>query len=130
MTRAVRRVKDKTKIKPLILRGLGLILCTVPVFWAVISYFPLWREAGGGRLLSGGALLLVILAWVPLFRFIKRLIASPSAYMMWLIIFIVFFMLSKIAEEMTVISFVGFVGNALGAVCFKFSEKSSERKDG
>ncbi len=124
----MRRVKDKTKIKPLILRGLGLILCTVPVFLAVISYFPLWREAGGGRLLSGGALLLVILAWVPLFRFIKRLIASPSAYMMWLIIFIVFFMLSKIAEEMTVISFVGFIGNLLGAICFRFAKRGEKNE--
>ena len=126
----MRRVADKRKIKPFILRAIGLILCTVPVFMAVISYFPLWREAGDGRLLSGGALLLVILAWVPFFRFIKRLIASPSAYMMWLIIFIAFFMLSRIAEEMTVISFVGFVGNALGAVCFKLSKLSGEREDG
>lgn len=117
-------VKDRARIKPLLLRILGIALSTVPVFVSVISYFPLWREAGGGRLISGGALLLVILAWVPLFRFVKRLIASPSAYMMWLVIFLTFFMLSKIAEQMTVISFVGFVGNALGAVSFKLADVS------
>ena len=117
-------VKDRARIKPLLFRILGIALSTVPVFVSVISYFPLWREAGGGRLISGGALLLVILAWVPLFRFVKRLIASPSAYMMWLVIFLTFFMLSKIAEQMTVISFVGFVGNALGAVSFKLADVS------
>ena len=114
-------MKERTKTKNVLLYVLGLFLCTGPVLMAIFSYFPLWREAGGGRVVSGGALLLAVLAWTPLFRFIKRVIASPAAYMMWLFVFILFFALSKIAHEMTVIAFVGFVGNALGALCFKLS---------
>jgi hypothetical protein len=43
--------------------------------------------------------------------------------MLWLALFVIFLLLSKIAEEMTVISFVGFIGNSFGAIVFKLSEK-------
>ena len=36
-------------------------------------------------------------------------------------LFVLFFVLSKIADEMTVIAFVGFVSNLLGALLFKLS---------
>jgi Co/Zn/Cd efflux system component len=51
---------------------------------------------------------------------------SPAAYVMWLIAFLLFFSLEKIAHEMTVISFVGFLSNLCGAVLFKFA---ASRKD-
>jgi hypothetical protein len=42
---------------------------------------------------------------------------------MWFLIFISFFLLSRIAREMTVISFVGFVTNLLGSVFFRIARK-------
>jgi hypothetical protein len=68
---------------------------------------------------SGGALLLLIAAWVPVTKLFRRIFSSPASYTMWLVIFLVFFALSAIAEQVKVISFVGFMGNALGALCFK-----------
>ena len=63
-------------------------------------------------------MLLIIISFFPLYKLIRKLLASPASYMVWLIIFITFFTLSKIGQEMTVISFFGFLGNLLGAVCF------------
>jgi nicotinamide riboside transporter PnuC len=48
--------------------------------------------------------------------------------MMWFIIFITFMLLSRIADEVTVISFIGFVGNLIGAACFKLAR--ARRDDG
>ena len=48
---------------------------------------------------------------------------APASYTVWLVIFIAFLILSNIAHEMTVISFVGFLGNLIGAVLFKLSGK-------
>lgn len=114
----------------IILFILGLMLCTVPVTVTILLYFPLWINEGSGAVISGFTLLLLPAALLPMWRSIKRLLRSPSAYTMWLIAFVIFFMLSKIANEMTVICFVGFVGNLIGAMLFKAAGKNTLRGDG
>jgi chromate transport protein ChrA len=69
--------------------------------------------------LSGFSILLLTLGAIPLFKLIKRSLRSPSAHTLWFIIFVIFFCAERIADEMTVISFVGFIGNLLGALCFR-----------
>lgn len=113
----------------IILFILGLIFCTVPVASAIILYFPLWMNEGTGSVISGFTLLLLIGAMLPLWKSVKRILRSPSAYVMWFIAFIIFFMLAKIADEMTVICFVGFVSNLIGAVFFKASKIRRLRRD-
>ena len=114
-------MKRKTEFKSVLLYLSGLALSCIPVIIATLSYFPIWKSEGGGRVVSGGVLLLCLLAIVPLIRTVKRLIASPAAHTLWFIVFVLFFVLSKIADEMTVIAFVGFVSNLLGAFLFKLS---------
>ena len=83
------------------------------------------RQPGSetGAVLSGFALILLLLSFVPLFKLVKKMLESPAAHTMWLICFILFFCLSKIADEMTVISFVGFVSNLIGAAIFKLADR-------
>ena len=103
----------------------GLIFCTVPVTVAILLYFPIWINKGASSLLSGCSLLLLLMAASPVIKIIKRLFRTPSSYVMWFIAFIIFFMLSEISKDMTVICFVGFVSNLVGAVFFKLSKKYS-----
>ncbi len=103
------------KAKEIVFRILGLGFCTVPPIVAILLYFPIWKNEGGASMLSGFALLLLVLALTPLFNTLKALFRTPSAYVMWFIIFVAFLLLSEIAHEMTVIAFVGFVGNVIGA---------------
>lgn len=110
--------------KALFFRAIGIIISTLPPFFAVISYFPIWRSEGAEAILSGLSLLLVTVSFVPLMRAIKRILSSPSAPIIWLVIFIVFFALSKIADDVTVIAFVGFVSNLIGAVFFMLARKA------
>lgn len=105
------------------LRALGMLFCIVPATLAIISYFPIWLGEGGGKVLSGFTVILCVVAHVPIIKGIKRLFDSPASYTVWLVIFIAFLILSNIAHEMTVISFVGFLGNLIGAVLFKLSGK-------
>jgi hypothetical protein len=70
----------------------------------------------------------VVLAIFPLIRLIKRLLRSDATYILWLILFLAFYSLSKIADEMTVISLVGFVSNSIGAIILKLSGGRNERK--
>ena len=111
----------------LLLRLAGIALCVVPVTVSILCYFPVWRAEGGEVLLSGVTMLLLSLASLPLYKLLAHRLRSPAAYTVWLIAFLIFLALSKIADEMVVISFTGFVGNALGAIVYRLAEGG--RKD-
>ncbi len=106
------------------LHFLGILLCIAPPIACTLCYFPIWKTSGE-KTVAGGVLLLLIICLIPLFKDIKRRLSSAASYILWLILYIIFFFLSKIADEMTVISFFGFIGNLLGAVCFRLSKRGA-----
>lgn len=118
--------------KRLLFNALGIVISVLPVTVSIFSYFPLWISRGGASILSGISLFLICLAIVPIFKYLKHIMRSPSAPVMWLITFVVFLLLSKIADEMTVISFVGFTTNLIGAFFFKLARRygKEERDEG
>ena len=119
-----------TNIRPkiILLNAVGLAFCILPVTISIMLYFPIWRDRGAATLLSGFSLMLLLMAIVPLIKFVGRIFKSPSAYLMWFFAFVIFFMLSEIAQDMTVICFVGFISNLVGAVFFKLAERCRNKK--
>ena len=107
----------------------GLFFCIIPPLLAVLSYFPVWRERGAAAVISGFSLILIALCFIPFFKTVKRIFSSMAAYTVWLVIFIAFLILSKIADEMVVISFFGFTGNLLGALLFKLTDKLEGKRN-
>lgn len=120
------QTSNKHPVRNLLLRALGLALCVIPPAAAALCYFPVWRAAGGEVLLSGTTILLLTVAAIPVYKLISAHLRSPAAYTVWLIAFILFALLSNIAHEMVVISFVGFVGNLLGAIVFRLAGGRNE----
>lgn len=121
--------KSKNVAVPLALKFIGIIVCTLPAVIATLSYFPLWIARENASILSGLSLVLLIIAAVPLAKYAKSILKSPSAHTVWLIIFVIFFLLSRIASEITVISFVGFISNVIGAIILKASDKIKEKEN-
>ena len=109
-----------------ILHILALSLCVLPPALATLFYFPLWQSRSGLAILSGGTVLLIALSALPLLKFIGKKIRSAASWVMWSFIFIIFFLLREIADEMTVISFFGAVGNILGAILFKIAKRGEK----
>lgn len=107
------------------LHFLGLIVCAVPPIVCTLLYFPLWKSAGAEHLLSGGTALLIILAAIPFYKYIRRALESAASYVMWLVVFLFCFLLSKVIAEVTVIAFVGFISNLVGALILKLGDKKS-----
>ena len=123
----MRKARSKGTLLKVILHTLGILLSVIPPAVCTLTYFPLWQYSPE-KALAGGTLLLLLLSAYPIFKLIRAKLASPASYFMWLIIFLLFFILSKIADEMTVISFFGFIGNLLGAVCFKLAGDREARE--
>jgi hypothetical protein len=98
---------------------LGIVFSTVPPLWAVLSYFPVWASRGSAEALSGFTLFLILISVLPFYKKLREILKSPSVTVIWLLLFVLFFMLSKISDEMIVISFIGFIGNLIGTVFFK-----------
>ena len=117
-----------TRTKCRLLRLLGLSLSVLPPAILTLSYFPLWQRLGAPYIISGGTLLLLILSALPMIRRIKEILRSPSAYVIWLIIFLLFFTLSRIANEMCVISLSGFIGNLVGSLLFGAAKRCEAKK--
>ena len=80
-------------------------------------------------MLSGMAALLVLLSFTPLFSFVKSRFKTPSAPILWLIVFVTFFVLARITDEMKVIAFAGFVGNVIGSLFFRLAKKRKGDSD-
>ena len=117
----------EARLKSVLLGTLGIIVSVLPTMIAVLSYFPAWVAEGGESVLSGLTALLLILSALPLYRTLKRLLRSPSAWVMWLICFLAFLLLSRIADEMTLISFVGLVSNLIAALIFRAAGAKNEK---
>jgi chromate transport protein ChrA len=116
-------VKARSNILRFILRSLGLILCVAPPIVCTLTYFPLWREAGGEALISGGTALLIIIAIIPFYKHLRKLLETSASYVLWLVIFLFCFLMAKVINEITVIAFIGLVGNLLGALLLKLGER-------
>lgn len=113
----------KTDTRIALIRFIGLALCVIPVTVAVLSYFPLWKSDDPLKLLSGFTVLLLALAARPLFKIMTERMKSAASLGLWLICFLIFFALERIAGEMVVISFVGLVSNICGAVLMKIGDR-------
>lgn len=109
----------KRGITGLFLKLTAIALSTLPPVIATLSYFPIWREGGALPVVSGFTLLLLLFSLSPLMKLITRLLKSPTSTGLWLCLFIIFFALSKIADEMVVISLVGYLGNLLASFIWR-----------
>ena len=105
----------------LLFNALGLFFSVIPPAVSIFSYFPIWVAREDASVLSGLSLVLIIAALIPCYKYVKEALRTASVPFMWLGIFLVFMLLSRIAHEITVISFVGFVSNTVGAVFFKIA---------
>ena len=106
---------------------LGFSLCSIPPFVCTLSYFPLWKSTGFGTCIAGGSALLLVMCFFPILKFFNSAIKNYGSYFLWGVCFVLFFALSRIAEQMIVISLIGFIGNVLGSLCFAIADR---RRDG
>ena len=116
------------RTKGILLSVLSVLLCVLPPLIVTLSYFPLWVQKSAEATLSGSALVLMLLCLVPLMRQIAKGIKTPAMWMIWLFLFLLFFALKSIVDELVVVTFVGFLSNATGAILYKIGERMIKKE--
>ena len=104
-----------------LLKFTAVAFSTVPPVIATLSFFPLWRANGIFAVASGFTLLLLLFSLSPIIKLLKGLLKSPTSRTLWLVLFVIFFALSKIADEMVIISLVGYLGNLIASLLWRIS---------
>ena len=74
----------KTEYRHVPLYLLALALSTLPAAVATLFYFPIWQSRGVYVQISGIALCLILISIIPILRYLKCHLISPSAPLIWL----------------------------------------------
>jgi hypothetical protein len=110
----------------IIFNTVGALFSVIPPAAATLTYFPLWIDGGRETAFSGICLAVLLICAVPVFRIITRWVATPSAPLIWLFVFVLFATAERIAGEVTVIALVGFISNIIGAIFFYLGRRGEE----
>lgn len=113
-------------MKANILHIFGLLLCIAPPFVTVLRCFPVWVERSSAATISGTVLVLLIVCCIPFYKSLLSYIRSAATPVLWLLLFVFCYAFSAIADELTLISFVGMASNLVGAVLFKIEKRWRE----
>ena len=119
--------------KHIALRALGYFFSVVPPVLAILERFPVWVREGGRATLSGIALLLLLVAVIPLRRGLRaalsRWLSSPSAYGIWAVIWIFCAWFGRIAVAVAEIALVGLISSLIGAFFFRLAGRGEPSRE-
>lgn len=114
-------------MKQTIAKTIALALNVGAPLIATMTQFPIWVERSAEATVSGLFLFFALLSVVPLIKLFKRFLQSPSAPLMWGLIFIFLTALNSIISEMLIIAFVGMVSNIIGTFIYRrYAEEEEE----
>ena len=100
-----------------------MLFCIIPPVFATLEHFPIWASEGGEVMVSALTVILLLICAIPLKRHIAKFFKSPSAWVIWLLIYVIFSLLGKISDDIVAIALVAFPFNFLGALFFMLSKR-------
>ena len=74
------------------------------------------------------SVILIVLCCIPFKKYLKEVWKNPSAWQMWLFIFLADIILENIAQMTKIISLVGFISSIIGAIMFQLSKRYETRE--
>lgn len=104
----------------------------IPPIAVACYYFPVWIRSGSRPVISGGLIVVALIASIPFFKKFKsafEFITNASMPVLWAIGAVVSYVLMNISNQMFAICVGGLVGSAISAlICIK-RNKYEEKKE-
>jgi phosphatidylserine synthase len=107
--------------------GAVLLDVTVPLA-ATLTQFPIWVEKSSEATMSGLFLVFALLSCIPFIKQIKEFFKSPSVWVLWVVLLVLFVCLRYIIDEMVVVCFFGALSNFVGAGLYKLGDIVSKKQ--
>ena len=104
------------------MRFIAIAICVLPPFFVTLKYTLTWMAQGEGVegifniALPGVAVVVGIFCAIPIYKYISKIIKSPSMWFIWTVMWVLSELLSRVIDEMRVIAFVGAVCNVIGFI--------------
>ena len=117
---------QKTKARILYISALAL--CILPPSLLSLHYFPLWitdRDAS----ISLFSVFILCLCLLPFRRAIVAALRSPSAWQMWLILYLCLTLLDGISESLRPLSLFSCLCSIPAAVLFRLARRTARRAE-
>ena len=108
------------------IKAIAIVIDVGAPLIATLTQFPIWVDRSAEATVSGLFLVFAILSAVPLFRYFKKFLRSPSAPIMWGLMLCFLLALRAIVDEMLIISAVGLVSNCVGWVLYRLAGRIKE----
>lgn len=102
-----------------ILKALAVTVDVSVPFAATLTQFPIWVEKSSEATMSGLFLVFAFLSCLPFIKQIKAYFRSPSVWVVWMVLLVLFVCLRNIIDEMLVVCFFGTIANVVGAGIYK-----------
>lgn len=122
------------KRKYILFYALGMVCSVIPPVIATLCYFPLFIAQSTRAVVSGIAVLLLIIATIPIARFIRNHWRMEAMPLLWGAFLLIFYAASKIIDQVINIAFVGTIANivafAVIIVAKKYKSKWEDEKKG
>lgn len=105
-----------------LLRFIAIAICVLPPFLVTLKYSLTWIVQGEGVegifnvALPGVVVVAAVFCAIPLYKYISRIIKSPSMWFIWTVMWVLSELLARVIDEVRVIAFVGAVCNIIGFI--------------
>ena len=114
---------DRSKYNIFTVLAVGF--CVLPPLITTLCQFPVWVESPK-MVVSGICVLFIFFSCLPFIRQIKKFFKSPSATVLWIIVFAALMVLKSIINQMLYVTAAGLIGNCIGEIFFSVRKRYKE----
>lgn len=108
-----------SRTKGNILKMLAITVDVSVPLAATLAQFPVWVEKSSEATVSGLFLIFAFISCWPFIKQIKTYFRTPSVWVVWAVLLVLFACLRNIIDQMVAVCFFGAVANIIGAGIYK-----------
>ena len=112
-----------------IVNASSTLLCVATPIATACTQFPIWVQKSDEATISGLVLVVLFIACIPFYKYIKNYMKSPSAAVVWTALAVVFTLMQQIINQMLIVTYVAAGANIVGTGMYKIGDYIKAKPD-